>query len=214
MKTKTEHISIRTERVGTFTPDIQRAFIGLGMHIDWLVGQSGESCSHVEYQGSDSWIPEHKLKNKVMFKTFPWDHRFKQTLDLHSGAHGGVAVMIRDEQLTPAYMRLLWEEYSSSYRHSPPMPLYSVRPHPKVDFQLIIFPLGDSGCDILRLPGVDEAKIDERLAARIGLGESVSPDDEDNELLVEIPLTANREARHFESPLLIAIGGLIRNAKI
>jgi hypothetical protein len=214
MRTKINQIMIRTQPVDSFTHDIQRAFVGLGMHVDWLVGQSGESSVHVEYRGSDSWVPENKVADKVMFKTFPWDNRFDQPLDLNSGPHGGVGVLIRDEYLTPADTRLLWVEFGASYKHSPPSPIYRVHPHPEVDFQLILFPVGATGCDILSLPGADEAKIDERLASRLGRGNAVSlGEDDDNEPLTETPVTAHQDARHTDNPLIGAISGLIKRAK-
>lgn len=214
--------TITTRPVSGFTPDVQRAFAAIGQHIDFLLNAADERYVHKGYNGSDSWIPSHVSDDKVILKTFPWDERFREMLDLPSGDTEGVGVLVRDEFLRPSDMRCLWDAYGKAYSPSPTFPLYDVRPQEGrgKDFQLLIWVLGP-GCDVFALPGVSETDLDVRIATRSGSGEIIVRREENDGMHGAVkpqpggvtPQTANLSAS-TSLTVVPALKRLVRRARV
>lgn len=169
MRVKIETLAIRTCAVHTFSPDLQRAFIAMCQHIDWLFRQTGQPFRSIPYSGSASWITGIGVGDaKVAVKALPWDKRIRCLTQVSQGDEG-IAILLRDEFLTKSDMRMLWEEYAQAYHPCPASPLYSVVPQHEKEFQLLLWCLGP-GCDVFSLPGANPDEIDERLRRRLSAG--------------------------------------------
>ena len=174
MSTKIKTITIKTERISTFAPDVQKAFAAVSQHIDWLFRRTGGQFQHEPLPGSGSWLPFGGAEAKVVVKALPWDSRMRSVMGQYSKADGGVIVLLRDQYLTKAGMRVLWEEYGQAYRPCPPEPVYNVPLHKDKAFQMILLTMGD-GCDLLKLPGVDQSRFGDILQEHAMQGREATP---------------------------------------
>ena len=156
MRRKTQIITIDTERLNTFPSEVQRAFIAVSLHVDWLLQQTHLPYEHRTRPGSDSWLPQQVTPDpKVVVKTLAWDKRMNSITNSYTHAEAGVIALLRDSFLTKEDMRVVFEEYGDFYHPCPTAPLYAVAPQRDKAFQMILIPLGP-GCDLFDLPGVDE----------------------------------------------------------